>query len=127
MTAPLEVTESSSTAQPEAALQGMSRKAIQGRSLGQIAWLRLERDKVAMTAGIVVLALIMVAVFAPLIVKLLGYPPDEFHQDEIDISSQLPINGWGGISWKHLFGLEPGNGRDLFSRVVYGAQISLLI
>src|SRR2546422_7859884 len=83
MTAPLEVTESSSTAQPEAALQGMSRKAIQGRSLGQIAWLRLKRDKVAMTAGIVVLALIMVAVFAPLIVKLLGYPPDEFHQDEI--------------------------------------------
>jgi peptide/nickel transport system permease protein len=127
MTAPLEVTESSTTAQPDAALQGMSRKAIQGRSLGQIAWMRLKRDKVAMAGGIVVLLLILVAIFAPLIVKWLGYPPDEFHYDQVDPSTQLPLHGWGGISGNYLFGVEPGNGRDLFSRVVYGAQISLLI
>ena len=28
--------------------------------------------------------LILVAIFAPLIVKLLGHPPNEFHQDLID-------------------------------------------
>ena len=28
--------------------------------------------------------LVLVAIFAPLIVKLLGHPPNEFHQDLID-------------------------------------------
>ena len=127
MTAPLEVTATEAQAQPEAALQGVSRKAIQGRSLGQIAWMRLKRDKVAMAGGIFVILLIIVALAAPLIVDLLGHPRDELHFDQVDPSTQLPVHGWGGISWDFLFGVEPGNGRDLFSRVVYGAQISLLI
>jgi peptide/nickel transport system permease protein len=127
MTAPLEVTASESQAQPEAALQGVSRKAIQGRSLGQIAWMRLKRDKVAMAGGIFVILLIIVAIAAPLVVDLLGHPRDELHFDQVDPSTQLPVHGWGGISWDFLFGVEPGNGRDLFSRVVYGTQISLLI
>lgn len=127
MTAPLEVTATEAQAQPEAALQGVSRKAIQGRSLGQIAWMRLKRDKVAMAGGVFVLLLIIVALAAPLIVKLLGHPPDELHFDQVDASTQLPLHGWGGISWDFLFGVEPGNGRDLFSRVVFGARISLLI
>jgi peptide/nickel transport system permease protein len=127
MTAPLEVTASEAQAQPEAALQGVSRKAIQGRSLGQIAWMRLKRDKVAMAGGIVVLLLIIGAIAAPLIVSLLGHPPDEPHYDQVDISTTLPLHGWGGISWNFLFGVEPQNGRDLFSRVVFGARISLLI
>lgn len=127
MTAPLEVTESAAGAPPEAALEGLSRKAIQGRSLGQIAWMRLKRDKVAMAGGVVVVFLILVAVFAPLIVKVFGYPPEEFHYDKVDPNTQLPIGALGGMSWDHLFGVEPYNGRDLFSRVVYGAQISLLI
>ena len=127
MTAPLEVTDAASTADPEASLQGLSRKAIQGRSLGQIAWLRLKRDKVAIAGGVVVVLLILVAAAAPLVVKLLGHDPQEFHYDEVDASTQLPIHGWGGIGWNFLFGVEPQNGRDLFSRAVYGAQISLLI
>ena len=31
------------------------------------------------------------------------------------------------MSWDFLLGVEPVNGRDIFSRVVYGARISLLI
>jgi len=100
---------------------------IRGRSLRQIAWSRLKRDRVAMAGGAIVILLILVAVFAPLIVKLLGHPPNEFHQALINPELQTPTGKFGGISWNFLFGLEPVNGRDLFSRIVYGARISLLI
>lgn len=102
---------------------------IKGRSLGQIAWRRLKKDKVAIAGGLFLVFLILVAIFAPFIVGLLGSPPSEFHQDLIDVEggTMLPTGGFGGISWDHLMGLEPLNGRDIFSRVVYGARISLLI
>lgn len=127
MTAPLEVPDSVAEAPPEVTLKGLGRKAIEGRSLGQIAWMRLKRDKVAMAGGFVVIFLILIAIFAPLVVKLLGHPPNEFHYDQVDKDTSLPLGAAGGISWDFLFGVEPLNGRDLFSRVVYGAQISLLI
>jgi ABC-type dipeptide/oligopeptide/nickel transport system permease subunit len=125
VTAPLEV-DPASMAPPEAVLEGLGKK-IEGRSLGQIAWMRLRRDKVALAGGAVVILLILGAVLAPLIVGLLGHPPNEFHQELIDPDTQVPIGKWGGISRDFLFGIEPVNGRDLFSRTLYGAQISLLI
>jgi peptide/nickel transport system permease protein len=121
----LELDPSATSAQPEAVLEG-SRK-IMGRSLGQIAWMRLKRDKVALSGGLVVLLLIAVAIFAPLIVGALGHPPNEFHYELVNPDTQIPIGAYGGASSDFLFGVEPVNGRDIFSRVVYGAQISLLI
>jgi peptide/nickel transport system permease protein len=100
---------------------------IQGRSPGQIAWMRLRRDKVAMAGAGMVGLLILVAIFAPLIVAVLGHPPNEFHQNLIDPNLQVTPARFGGMSRHFLFGLEPNNGRDVFSRVVYGARISLLI
>ena len=125
VTAPLEV-DPAAKAPPEALLEGLGKK-IEGRSLGQIAWMRLRRDRVAMAGGGVVILLVLCALFAPLIVSALGHPPDEFHQDLINPDTQVPITGLGGISGDFLFGIEPVNGRDLFSRVLYGSQISLLI
>lgn len=126
MTAPLDVPESVTGAQREAALGGLG-KAIQGRSLRQIAWMRLKRDRVAIAGGCVVVLLILVAVFAPLIVAWLGHPPTQFQQHLIDPDLQVPKGRFGGISWENLLGVEPVNGRDLFSRVLYGSRISLLI
>jgi peptide/nickel transport system permease protein len=100
---------------------------IEGRSLGRIAWTRLKRDRVAMAGGAIVIFLILVALFAPLIVKVVGHPPNEFHQNLIDPTLQTPSGRFGGMSWDFPFGLEPVNGRDLFSRILYGARISLLI
>ena len=71
--------------------------------------------------------LVLVALFAPLIVKLLGHPPLEFHYEKIDPDLQIPIGPFGGMDSEFLFGAEPVNGRDIFSRVVYGSRISLLI
>ena len=127
MTLPPEVGAKAEAAIPEAVLAGVGR--TEGRSLGQIAWMRLKRDKVALVGGGFLIFLILVAVFAPLIVKYLGDPPNEFHQDLIDTAggTLTPIGGFGGMSWHHLMGIEPVNGRDIFSRVVYGSRISLLI
>ena len=127
MTAPLEVEPGAATADPEAVLKGMGK--IEGRSLGQIAWMRLKRDKVAMAGLVVIVLLILMAIFAPLIIKLIGHPPNEFNQDLIDTQggTLAPLGKFGGMSWDHLLGVEPVNGRDIFSRVVYGSRISLLI
>ena len=125
MTVPVDVEPGAFDAEPEAMLEGEHR--IEGRSLGQIAWRRLRRDRVAIGGGVVVVLLILMAVFAPVLVGWLGHPPNDFHQNLVSADTQMPIGGWGGISRDFLFGVEPVNGRDLFSRILYGARISLII
>ncbi|MFF0448464.1 ABC transporter permease [Streptomyces sp. NPDC004609] len=128
MTAPLHDTGADAAeAAPGDVAAAVVGKPVEGRSLRRIAWTRLKRDKPALAGGIVVIFLVLVAVLAPLIVGLLGHPPDEFHQDKIDPLFGTPIGSFGGISSEHLLGVEPNNGRDVFSRIVYGARISLLV
>jgi peptide/nickel transport system permease protein len=113
---------------PEAPPVG-SPEQIRGRSLSRIAWTRLKRDKGAMAGGVVVIFLILVALFAPLLVRWLGNQPNDFHQGEkyLDVNSQVPLGFFGGMSWSHPLGLEPQNGRDIFAEIIYGGRISLLI
>lgn len=128
MTAPLEASPGSSEAKPEAALTGMGKKAIQGRSLGQIAWMRLKRDKVAMVSGILIAVMVVAAIAALLLDRVFGViDPNAFHQELIDAEQGIPTGPLGGISLEHPFGLEPINGRDLLSRIFAGSWISLLI
>ncbi|WP_328905992.1 ABC transporter permease [Streptomyces sp. NBC_00234] len=126
MTAPLHepTTEAAPTAGFEA---GVPEKAVQGRSLGRIAWERLKRDKLALGGGVVVLVLVLVAVLAPLITSLVGQSPYERHEELIDPLFSTPIGSFGGMSSEHLLGVEPVSGRDIFARIVYGAQVSLLV
>jgi peptide/nickel transport system permease protein/oligopeptide transport system permease protein len=98
-------------------------KAIEGRSLGQIAWMRLRQDKVAMAGGIVVIFLILVAIFGPYLVQ----NPLTYHENLIDPTFSRPYGTLGGISAAHPFGVEPITGRDLLARVVNGARVSLVI
>jgi peptide/nickel transport system permease protein/oligopeptide transport system permease protein len=125
VTAPLDVNADTAVADPAAPTE--TSKGIEGRSLGQIAWMRLKRDKVAVAGAVVIVLLVLVAILAPLLVKLFGHPPNEFHQDLIDPTFQIPKGKYGGISKDYLLGVEPGTGRDVFSRIVYGARISLLV
>jgi peptide/nickel transport system permease protein len=121
MAAPLEMTPDS--AAPEAILEGVSGEAIEGRSLGRIAWMRLKRDKVAMGGGIFIVFLILVAIFGPYLVQ----NPDIYHPSLINPTFSRPNGAFGGISLAHPFGVEPVTGRDMLSRVVNGARVSLLI
>jgi ABC-type dipeptide/oligopeptide/nickel transport system permease subunit len=120
MTAPLEVP---ADAAPESVLEGAGAKAIEGRSLGQIAWMRLRRDKVAMAGGVVVILLILVAIVGPFFVQ----NPNTYHANLINSTFSRPNGPFGGISAAHPLGVEPLTGRDMLARVVIGARYSLLI
>jgi peptide/nickel transport system permease protein len=76
-------------------------------------WRRLKRNRAAIVGGIIVLLFVFIAILAPLISP---YPPNEG-----DLTKRLkpPCQ-------EHLLGTDP-LGRDLLSRVIYGARISLQI
>jgi peptide/nickel transport system permease protein/oligopeptide transport system permease protein len=127
MTARPDVDPPTATVDPH--LNASKVEAIEGRSLRRITWSRLKRDRAAMGGAVVIVGLLLVAAAAPVIAKAFGGSPNEFHQDLIDIrgGTLAPVGWFGGVSWDHPMGLEPVNGRDIFSRVVYGSRISLLI
>jgi peptide/nickel transport system permease protein len=120
MSAPLEMTPD---AAPEAVLEGAGSAAIEGRSLGRIAWLRLRRDKVAMGGLVIVVLLILIAIIGPFFVQ----NPNTYHANLINPTFSRPNGPLGGISLAHPLGVEPITGRDMLARVVVGARYSLLI
>jgi peptide/nickel transport system permease protein/oligopeptide transport system permease protein len=122
MAVPIDVATGPGGPEP-APVPAVAGKAIEGRSLGQIAWMRLRQDKVAMAGGIVVILLILVAIFGPYLVQ----NPLTYHENLIDPTFSRPFGTLGGISTAHPFGVEPITGRDLLARVVNGARVSLII
>jgi peptide/nickel transport system permease protein len=108
-------------------------RAIVGRSPGQLAWMRLKRDRVAVVSAVVLGFFAFSAVFADLIAWAYGHatgqpglrPTDTF--PELLDAIGYPLGYAGGITGKHWFGLEPGLGRDVLLQLVYGARTSLSI
>jgi peptide/nickel transport system permease protein len=95
-------------------------REIAARSPMQLFWRRLRKDRVAMTALVVVCLIVLVAILAPLIVKIAGTPnPQTTNADLTDDFGQ-PLGPQSG----HPFGVDK-LGRDVFSRTIYGSRISL--
>ena len=93
---------------------------ITARSPMQLFWRRLRRDKVAMAALAFIVLLILMAIFAPVIVSIVGAPgPKEQSSEALDVFG-TPT----GPSSEHLFGVDR-LGRDVFARTIYGARVSL--
>jgi len=81
-------------------------------------WARLLRRPLAVAGLVVIVVTVLAAVLAPWITP---YPPDQQFFDGLTIEgAPLPPNG------QYLFGTDL-LGRDLLSRLVFGAQTSLLI
>jgi peptide/nickel transport system permease protein len=109
--------------QPEEAIESISgHKAgeIAARSPFELFWRRLRHDRVALTAAIFIIVLILLAVLAPLIIKLVGTSgPTDQNPKALD-SFGTP----SGPTGSHIFGVDQ-LGRDVFARVLYGARVSL--
>jgi|TARA_B110000914_G_scaffold4618_1_gene3940 oligopeptide transport system permease protein len=82
-------------------------------SLWSDAYRRLIQNKAAMIGGIILIFLILCALFAPLIA------PYSYSYQDLDLGASKP-------SWEHLLGTDV-MGRDLLSRILYGARISLMV
>ncbi|PAZ15730.1 peptide ABC transporter permease [Streptomyces sp. SA15] len=102
--------------------------AIAGRSPARMAFKRIRRDKVTMTAFVVTVLFIAIALLAPVLTALTGWGPITPDGKAIDPDTgNFPYGSLGGISLTHLLGVEPGTGYDLFGRIVYGLRTSLFV
>lgn len=103
-------------------------KAIEGRSPWELFRARLLKDKPTLVVlGIVVFALVL-AVLAPLLWKLGVINPTKGDISLLNIEEgSIPKAPLGGISAAHPFGVEPGTGADVLSRVIVGVSLSLVI
>jgi len=77
-----------------------------------VLWQRLRRNRMAMIGGVIVLVMFVLAMAAP----LLGRDPGA-----IDIAVRLQAP-----SWNHPLGTDD-LGRDVLTRILFGARISLLV
>jgi oligopeptide transport system permease protein len=83
-------------------------------SLWGDAWRRLVRNRLAVIGMIIVVTFIVVALLAPLLA-----PYGETEVVDVRLARYPP-------SWMWPFGLDR-NGRDIFSRMLFGARVSLLV
>jgi peptide/nickel transport system permease protein len=81
------------------------------------AWWRLRRNPGAIVGFCFVMLFVICAVFAPLIA-----PYGPLDQDLSLLRNGIPP----GPSWDHWFGVDT-LGRDEFSRIIYGARLSLVV
>ena len=113
-------------------------KQVAGRSPAQDAWREFRRNRVAVAGAIFIFFVMLVALFAPIITPynfatqntayarakpMTGYIVTEEYAQEKCTWYDTPIE-WGCTIF---FAGSDGLGRDLYSRVVYGTRVSLVV
>ena len=92
---------------------GFTAEDLTSRTLWQDAWRRLKKNKLAIASLIVIALITLVAIFAPLLAPYDPYATDIY-------------NKLSGPTAEHIMGTD-SIGRDVFSRIIYGTRISLLV
>ena len=94
------------------------------RSLGQEAWARLFRNKASVAGMIIIAFFLVLVIFAP---QIAPYDPLEFHSGQ-DFLPPAWVESHAGKSGSPDFLLGTDTlGRDVLSRVIYGARVSMLV
>ena len=85
----------------------------QDSTLWSDAWRRLLANKAAVAGGLVLLIFILLAIFAPWVA------PHSYSYQNLELGASPPSSDF-------LLGTDT-LGRDLFSRILYGARVSLMV
>jgi peptide/nickel transport system permease protein len=107
---------------------------LEGRSPGQLMWIRFKRDRTGVICAIIVIAYFVISLAAPLLTKLSGTNPYTLYGQDPTYADKpvldefgLPLGYLGGVSGDHWFGVEPQYGRDLYAMLLYGMRTSLFM
>ena len=95
---------------------------IAARSPLELFWRRLREDKVALVSLGVIIFLTLIAICAPLVVEMVGAPKP-------NVQNSKALDEFGSAAApnaNNILGTDDV-GRDVFSRVVYGARASLTV
>jgi oligopeptide transport system permease protein len=96
------------------------------RSLWSDAIRRLRRNKMAVVSLVVILAIIALAILAPVLPL---HDPINYQSRPTDPGgggTRLPPAWTEGGNWKFPLGTD-ASGRDVLSRIIWGAQVSLMV
>ncbi|MGH2614295.1 MAG: ABC transporter permease [Thermomicrobiales bacterium] len=112
---------------PAATLPGVLSEVRAPRSLWSNAWRQFRRNKLAMAGLVYLFLLAIVGIAAPAIA------PHNPVQSDLRTAGKYRQAAWIETadprttgSWSYPLGTD-GNGRDVFSRLVYGTRISLVV
>ena len=114
-------------------------ETVKARGYWELVWIRFRRDKIAVFSfGVVILLFAGAFGGAPLAAHLLGHGPNTIFDYGTDPTTFVPVGPWTHISAAQLgqdphsagqtlliLGADGQLGRDLFLRILYGAQVSL--
>jgi peptide/nickel transport system permease protein len=110
-------------------------KKLAGRSPTQIALDRLRKDKLAVVCTIIVVVMVLAAILAPVISKIMHIYPtaDTIPYEPFNVldftGDQMPLKGPPdhGFWAAHPLGLAPSTAVDNLSNLLYGLRTDLLI
>ena len=106
--------EQTTSSAPEALSDAANLEMLRRERRANNAWHKLTRNKMAVVGLIIVAFMVFLAIFAPLI--------SPYDPNVTDMSNMFAAPGQAG----HLFSTD-SYGRDLLSRIIYGARISIFI
>lgn len=92
----------------------------------RLALERFRRDKRSMISFWVIVVFALLALLAPIVNRTGMINPYDLNQDLLN-QVTMPAGSFGGISWSHPLGVEPGTGRDVMARLWLGLGVSVMI
>ena len=106
----------------DASVEPAIHEHVKARSPWEIFWARFRADRFAIAGVGVLIALVVIALAAPLSVKLTGHDPNDVNIYGVLDEYGLPE----GPQPEYWFGADNA-GRDVFVRVIYGTRTSLSV
>lgn len=97
------------------------------RSHRQLVRAKFVKDKVSVLALAVCVVFAVLTVTSPLLSMWGVLDPSTLHPGLVTGIGSIPDGRFGGMSWHHWLGVEPGTGRDLLSRILVGMTTSMVV